>query len=268
MLDIAAQLKPAMLDACRRTCAEATSHLEYFVLASEPFLEIEDISFDYAIMEPIGDRGAVIPVAMGWSDLGSWSSIRQLDRNGDAAGNVAQGAVELFGCEGVAGLTDGPLVVVHGLRDAIIVANHDAIYVAAADASHDTKAVVAALARRNRREAIAHQKEYRPWGWYQTIDLGDRFRVKEIAVNPGGKLSLQAHHHRAEHWVVVRGTAKVTVNEGTKLVSENEAVFIPLGAKHRLENPGHIPMHLIEVQTGSYLEEDDIQRFEDSYGRS
>jgi len=268
LFDIAAALQPAMLDACRRACAEATVDLDFLRLARAPFLEIENISFDYAIMEKIGDRGAVIPIAMGWSDIGSWNSMRQLYGTKDASGNVAQGAVELFDCAGVVGLSDGPLVVAHGLKDTIVVANHDAVYVAAADASNDVKAVVAELAKRNRPEAVTHEKEYRPWGWYQTINLGSRFRVKEIVVNPGGKLSLQSHHHRAEHWVVVRGTAKVTIDGSTKLVTENESVFIPLGARHRLENSGRIPMHLIEVQTGSYLEEDDIQRFDDSYGRS
>jgi mannose-1-phosphate guanylyltransferase/mannose-6-phosphate isomerase len=194
--------------------------------------------------------------------------MRQLYGSKDGSGNVTQGAVELFDCEGVVGFSDGPLVVAHGLRDAIVVANHDAVYVTTADASQDVKSVVAELAKRNRREAVTHEKEYRPWGWYQTINLGSRFRVKEIVVNPGGKLSLQSHHHRAEHWVVVRGTAKVTIDGTTTLVTENESVFIPLGAKHRLENSGRIPMHLIEVQTGSYLEEDDIQRYDDSYGRS
>jgi mannose-1-phosphate guanylyltransferase/mannose-6-phosphate isomerase len=268
LLEIAAELQPAMLDACRRACAAATTDLDFFRLGREPFLEIENISFDYAVMEKIGGRGAVVPVAMGWSDIGSWNSLRQLYGTKDAAGNVTQGAVELFDCSGVVGLSDGPLLVGHGLREVIVVANHDAVYVAAADAGLDTKAVVTELAKRNRKEAVTHEKEYRPWGWYQTINLGDRFRVKEIVVNPGGKLSLQSHNHRAEHWVVVRGTAKVTVGDATKLVTENESVFIPLGAKHRLENSGRIPMHLIEVQTGSYLEEDDIQRFDDSYGRS
>jgi mannose-1-phosphate guanylyltransferase/mannose-6-phosphate isomerase len=267
LFDIAEKLQPAMLDACRRACAEATVDLDFFRLAPDPFGEIENISFDYAIMEGIGDRGAVVPVSMGWSDIGSWSSMRRLYEAKDEAGNVTQGAVELFDCKDVVGLSDGPLVVVHGLRDTIVIANHDAVYVASAEASQEMRTVVAELARRNRREAVTHEKEFRPWGWYQTINLGTRFRVKEIVVKPGGKLSLQAHHHRAEHWVVVRGTAKVTVDSNTKLVTENESVFIPLGAKHRLENSGRIPMHLIEVQTGSYLEEDDIERFDDSYGR-
>jgi mannose-1-phosphate guanylyltransferase/mannose-6-phosphate isomerase len=257
-----------MLEAAQRACVEAAADLDFHRLAKVPFLEIENISFDYAIMEKIGDRGAVIPVSIGWSDIGSWNSLRQLYKASDAAGNVTQGAVELFDCNGVVGLSDGPLLVAHGLEDTIIVANHDAIYVAAPGASQDVKAVVAELEKRNRREAVTHKREYRPWGWYQTINLGDRFQVKEIVVNPGGKLSLQSHNHRSEHWIVVRGTAHVTIDGTTKLVSENQSVYIPLGAKHRLENSGRIPMHLIEVQTGSYLEEDDIVRFDDVYGRS
>lgn len=268
LFDIAAKLQPGMIESCRRACDEATVDLDFFRLAPAPFREIENISFDYAIMEQIGDRGAVIPIAIGWSDIGAWHSVRGLYGTKDASGNVTQGAVELFDCTDVVGFSDGPLLVAHGLRDTIVVANHDAVYVATADASQDTKSVVAELTKRNRREAVTHEKEYRPWGWYQTINLGDRFRVKEIVVKPGAKLSLQAHSHRAEHWVVVRGTAKVTIDGSTKLVTENESVFIPLGAKHRLENSGRIPMHLIEVQTGSYLEEDDIQRFDDAYGRS
>jgi mannose-1-phosphate guanylyltransferase/mannose-6-phosphate isomerase len=268
LFEIADRLQPNMLEAARRACAEAAADLDFHRLAKTPFLEIENISFDYAIMEQIGDRGAVIPVSIGWSDIGSWNSLRQLYKASDAAGNVTQGAVELFDCNGVVGLSDGPLLVAHGLEDTIIVANHDAIYVAAPGASQDVKAVVAELEKRNRREAVTHKREYRPWGWYQTINLGDRFQVKEIVVNPGGKLSLQSHNHRSEHWIVVRGTAHVTIDDTTKLVSENQSVYIPLGAKHRLENSGRIPMHLIEVQTGSYLEEDDIVRFDDVYGRS
>jgi mannose-1-phosphate guanylyltransferase/mannose-6-phosphate isomerase len=268
LFEIAGRLQPQMLDASRRACAEATKDLDFLRLAAAPFAEIENISFDYAIMEKIGDRGAVLPVAIGWSDIGSWNSLRQLYGANDAAGNVTQGAVELFDCAGVVGLSDGPLLVAHGLKDTVIVANHDAVYVATPAASQDVKAVVAELEKRNRREAVTHKREYRPWGWYQTINLGDRFHVKEIVVKPGGKLSLQSHNHRAEHWVVVRGTAKVTIDDATKLVGENESVYIPLGARHRLENSGRIPMHLIEVQTGSYLEEDDIVRFDDVYGRS
>jgi mannose-1-phosphate guanylyltransferase/mannose-6-phosphate isomerase len=268
LFEIAARLQPQMLEAARRACAEATKDLDFQRLAAAPFVEIENISFDYAIMEKIGDRGAVLPISVGWSDIGSWNSVRQLYGAKDAAGNVTQGAVELFDCHGVVGLSDGPLLVAHGLADTIVVANHDAVYVAAARASHEVKGIVAELEKRNRREAVTHAREYRPWGWYQTINLGDRFQVKEIVVKPGGKLSLQSHNHRAEHWIVVRGTATVTIGDATRLVSENESVYIPLGAKHRLENAGRIPMHLIEVQTGSYLEEDDITRYDDVYGRS
>lgn len=175
--------------------------------------------------------------------------------------------VELFDCQRVLGLSEGPLVVADGLTDMIIVANYDAVYVASAGASRDSKLVVAELEKRHRREAVTHDKVYRPWGWFETINRGNNFHVKEIVVRPGGKLSLQSHRRRAEHWIVVRGTAQVTIGTEVKLVTENESVYIPLGARHRLENLGDVPMHLIEVQTGDYLEEDDIVRFEDHYGR-
>jgi mannose-1-phosphate guanylyltransferase/mannose-6-phosphate isomerase len=267
VLEIAGELQPDMLEACRRACLEATADLGFLRLAREPYVGIENISFDRAIMEKVGDRGAVIPVEIGWSDIGSWNSVARLYGTKDGSGNIRRGDVELVDCRGVVGLSDGPLVVAHGLQDTIIVADADAIYVATPDAAGDVKRVVARLEKENRREATTHKREYRPWGWYQTINLGDRFQVKEIVVKPGGRLSLQSHQHRAEHWVVVRGTAKVTIADNVSLVSENESVYIPVGTRHRLENPGHVPMHLIEVQTGSYLGEDDIQRFDDSYGR-
>lgn len=268
LLKIATELKPSMVEACRRACAEAIPDLDFLRLAREPYIEIENISFDHAIMEKIRGRGAVIPVAIGWSDIGSWNSVHHLYGTKDSSGNLARGSVELFDCKDVVALSDGPLVVAHGMQNAIIVADHDAVYVAPPEAARDIKPVVATLEKRKRREASTHKREYRPWGWYQTINLGDRFQVKEIVVKPGGRLSLQSHHHRAEHWVVVRGTAKVTIADKVMLVSENESVYIPLGARHRLENSGRIAMHLIEVQTGSYLGEDDIQRFDDSYGRN
>ncbi len=267
LLDLAAELQPAMLAACRETVAVAKVDMQFLHLASEPFRKIQDISFDYAVMETIGNRGAVIPIDIGWSDIGSWSALRNLYEN-DAAGNVTYGAAEVFDCERVMALSDGPLVVAHGLRDAIVVVSNDAVYVATPDASQRVKDVVAKLEKQKRREAVTHTREYRPWGWYKTINMGERFQVKEIFVKPGGRLSLQSHNHRAEHWVIVRGTAKVTIGDETKLISENQSVYIPLGVRHRLENSGRIPMHLIEVQTGSYLEEDDIQRYDDVYGRN
>jgi mannose-1-phosphate guanylyltransferase/mannose-6-phosphate isomerase len=219
LLAVVSELEPAMLDACRRACSGAVADLDFLRLARAPFSEIKDISFDYAVMERIGRRGAVVPLSVGWSDIGSWSTVRRLYA-ADEYGNVRQGAVELFDCTGVTGLSDGPLVVAHGLQDLTVIASRDAVYVAAAAADQQVKAIVAELTQRKRQEAITHEREYRPWGWYQTIDLGDRFRVKEIVVNSGGKLSLQAHQHRAEHWVVVRGTARVMIGHSTSTAAQ------------------------------------------------
>lgn len=267
LLALAAELRPEMLAACRRACNDGVRDLDFFRLAAEPYSEIEDISFDHAFMERIGDSGAVVPVSMGWSDIGSWASIRRTYGATINGTNAAKGSVEMFDCERVLGLSEGPLVVAHGLTDLIVVANYDAVYVASAAASEDSKFIVAELEKRGRREAVTHEKVFRPWGWFETINRGNNFHVKEIMVRPGGRLSLQSHRRRAEHWVVVRGTARVTVDDVVKFVAENESVYIPIGARHRLENLGDAPMHLIEVQTGDYLEEDDIVRFDDQYGR-
>jgi mannose-1-phosphate guanylyltransferase/mannose-6-phosphate isomerase len=267
LLRLAETLQPKMLEACRRACAGAVADLDFFRLDAGDFLGLEPVSFDVAFMEKLDRDGIVIPAEMGWSDIGSWDSIKKAYGANSEGSNIARGAAELFDCANVLALSDGPLVVAHGLKDALIVASQDAIYVAAAGLSEDIRHVVAALERRGRDEAVRHKKEFRPWGWYHTINGGDRFHVKEIVVSPGGRLSLQSHQHRAEHWVVVRGTATVTIGSETKLVTENQSVYIPVGARHRLENAGRIPVRLIEVQTGSYLEEDDIVRYDDQYGR-
>lgn len=268
LLEIAERLEPDMLDLCRKACAGAERDLDFLRLAREPYLRLPSISFDYAFAERLQGAMAVVPVTMGWSDIGSWQSLR-IARTGLASReNVASGEVELFECAGVLAMSDGPLVVAHGLQDVVVVANADAVYVGAADRSEELRHVVGKLQAQRRPQAVSHSRTYRPWGWYQTLNLGDRYQVKEIVVYPGGRLSLQSHHHRAEHWVVVRGTAQVTVDDEIRLVTENESVFIPLRSRHRLENPGRIPMHLIEVQTGSYLDEDDIVRYDDIYGRS
>lgn len=268
MIELAKVLAPEMLDLCRRSVERAEPDLDFLRLDAESYKSVESISFDYAFAEHLDAKGAVIPVTFGWSDVGSWAALRQALGGQQNGANVVQGPAELFDCSGTLAMSDGPLIVSQGLENTVIVANHDAVYVAAADQCQDIKRVVAELEKKNRREAVTHEKTYRPWGWYQTINCGQRFQVKEIVVHPGGQLSLQAHHHRAEHWVVVRGTAKVTIGDKEKSITENESIFVPLGARHRLENPGRIPMHLIEVQTGSYLEEDDIVRFDDKYGRA
>jgi|FEC22Drversion2_1045045.scaffolds.fasta_scaffold00233_2 mannose-1-phosphate guanylyltransferase/mannose-6-phosphate isomerase len=268
LLAAAHRLEPRMLDLCRAACAGASRDLDFLRLAREPYCDLPSISFDYAFAERLQGAMAVVPVAMGWSDIGSWQSLRLAHTGLGSRENVASGAVELIDCEGVLAMSDGPLIVAHGLEDLVVVASADAVYVGAADRSEELRKVVGELQARGRPQAISHSRTYRPWGWYQTLNVGDRYQVKEIVVYPGGRLSLQSHHHRAEHWVVVRGTARVTVDDNVRLVTENESVYIPLRSVHRLENPGRIPMHLIEIQTGSYLDEDDIVRYDDIYGRS
>jgi mannose-1-phosphate guanylyltransferase/mannose-6-phosphate isomerase len=267
LLELAAAIQPGMLEACRSAYAQATSDIDFFRLGSTPFLKIAPASFDVAFMEKLSGQGVVIPMDVGWSDIGSWDAIRQTLGEKNGAVDISVGPAELFDCTSVMALSDGPLVVAHGLKDTLIVASQDAVYVAAAGVSEKVRHIVAELDRRGRPEASRHKREFRPWGWYRTINEGERFKVKEIVVHPGGKLSLQSHQHRAEHWIVVRGTASVTIDGNVKLVSENESIYVPLGSQHRLENAGRIPMHLIEVQTGSYLNEDDIVRYEDQYGR-
>ena len=211
-------------------------------------------------------RGVVLPLSAGWSDVGAWDALwRVLPK--DDAGNATVGDVLLHDCRDVLALSGGRLVACVGMRDVVVVETPDAILVSHKDRTQDVKKVVEQLKATKRDEGQTHRKVYRPWGWYDSVDNGSRFQVKRIVVKPGGTLSLQMHHHRAEHWIVVSGTAKVTKGEQVFLVSENESTFIPLGTRHRLENPGRLPLEMIEVQSGSYLGEDDIVRFEDVYGR-
>ena len=221
---------------------------------------------DKAVMERAG-RIAVVPCDPAWSDLGSWHALwEQLPK--DASGNAVRGDVVLDGCENSLVHAEGRLVACSGVRDLAIVATDDAILVADRGRSDAVRELVATLKDAGRAEAVAHGTEQRPWGSFKVLHEGAGFKVKEIVVAPGGRLSLQSHRHRAEHWVVVAGTAKVTVDEQVLLLEPNQSVHIPLGARHRMENPGAAPMHLIEVQCGSYLGEDDIVRYEDVYGRS
>jgi mannose-1-phosphate guanylyltransferase / mannose-6-phosphate isomerase len=208
-----------------------------------------------------------VPAELGWSDVGSWTALWELGAK-DAGGNVAVGDVVLEGAENCYVRSDGMLAAVVGLKDAVVVVTEDAVL--AADRAHaqDVKKLVDRLRAAGRSEAVAHNRVYRPWGFYESLIAGERFQVKRILVTPGHKLSLQKHYHRAEHWVVVSGSALVTRNEDVLLVQENESVYLPLGCTHRLENPGKIPLTLIEVQSGAYLGEDDIVRLEDTYGRS
>jgi mannose-1-phosphate guanylyltransferase/mannose-6-phosphate isomerase len=222
-------------------------------------------SIDYAVMEKT-DRAAVVPVSCGWSDIGSWDALWGVAAQ-DECGNVVSGEVELLDTHNCIVSTEGPLTSVVGMKDAVVIASDDALLVTQRTRSGDVKALVDQLRKRGRSEADNHSRVHRPWGWYRVTDSGQEFQVKRIVVNPGGRLSLQKHKFRAEHWVVVRGEAKVTVDGRAELLRPNEHAHIPLGAVHRLENLGCDPVELVEVQTGSYLGEDDIVRFEDAYNR-
>jgi mannose-1-phosphate guanylyltransferase/mannose-1-phosphate guanylyltransferase/mannose-6-phosphate isomerase len=210
--------------------------------------------------------GAVIECELGWSDVGSFARLWELGAK-DAHGNVAKGDVLLAGASGCYVRADGRVVAVLGAKDLVIVETGDAILVAARERAQDVKDVVARLEKEKRTEHLSHDRVYRPWGYYESVDAGERFLVKRLMVKPGQALSLQRHRKRAEHWVVVAGTARVTRDDEVLTVKENQSVFIPLGAKHRLENPGAEPLYLVEVQSGSYFGEDDIERFDDKYNR-
>lgn len=260
------KLEPEMLANCRTALALGKSDLDFFRLAPEPFQACKSISIDYAVMERTS-RSAVVPVDMGWSDIGSWESL--WDTGGqDASGNVIKGDVLHHGARNSYLRSEGPMIAAVGLEDIVVVAMNDAVLVSHKSASQDVKRIVEQLEKSGRELHTSHRKVYRPWGSYESIDNGDKYQVKHIIVNPGAKLSLQMHHKRAEHWIVVSGIAQVTCDDKVFPLTENESTYIPLGAKHRLENTGSEPLHLIEVQSGSYLGEDDIVRFEDTYGRT
>lgn len=257
---------PAVLDQVRQAVAQRSQDLDFIRLAAEPFAACPNISLDYAVAEKTR-HAAVVPSAIGWSDVGSWSALWELGAK-DAAGNVSVGDVLMEGAANCYGRSDGLLTAVVGLSDAIVVVTEDAVLAMHRDCAQDVKKVVDRLKRARRSEGTTHNRVYRPWGFYESLIHGDRFQVKRIVVTPGAKLSLQKHFHRAEHWVVVAGSAIVTRDHESMLLRENESVYLPLGCVHRLENPGRIPLTLIEVQSGSYLGEDDIVRIEDTYGRS
>ena len=257
---------PDVLEAARAALDAAVTDLDFVRLDDEAFARAPKISIDYAVMERTA-RAGVLPVSFPWSDVGTWDAVWQvLDH--DAEGNAVRGRVSLIGTKNsLVHSQGGGLTAVVGLEDVVVVSTPDAVLVASKARSGEVKQLVNALRASNEPEADAHLRMYRPWGWYQRIDIGERFQVKRIQVVPGGRLSLQKHYHRAEHWVVVRGTAEVTVDDRVVLVHENEAVYLPIGSMHRLNNPGKIPLELIEVQVGSYTGEDDIIRVEDIYGR-
>ena len=257
---------PALLAAVRAAMHAAKRDLDFVRLGADAFAAAPAISIDYAVMEKT-DRAAVVPASIGWSDLGSWAALWDIGTK-DAAGNVATGPVELVDSSGCFVRSEGILTGVIGLKDIVVVTAEDAVLVMPRERAQDVKQLVDRLKRAGRPEATQHRRVYRPWGHYEGLIQGDRFQVKKIQVRPGQKLSLQKHFHRAEHWVVVNGTAIVHRDGENLLLRENESVYLPLGCVHRLENPGMIPLNLIEVQSGSYLGEDDIVRIEDTYGRS
>ena len=262
------RLQPEMLAACRDALAKAKRDLDFLRLDPAAFADAPANSIDYAVMEHT-PHAAIVPVEMGWSDVGTWDALWQIG-NGtkDGEGNVAIGDVILEDTKNCYVRAEQGLVTTLGVDDLVIVATGDAVMVAKRDRAQDVKQIIARLEQSSRSELLSHPLVHRPWGTYRSIHSGERVQVKHIMVKPGGILSLQMHHHRAEHWVVVTGTAKVTKGDEDLILHENESTFIPMGTRHRLENPGKIPRHLIEVQSGSYLGEDDISRFEDTYGRA
>lgn len=260
------RLRPE-ISACAAKALAASYHdLDFCRLDGPAFSACPSDSIDYAVMEQT-ELAAVVPADMGWSDVGSWTALWEVQPR-DSSGNALRGDVYIDGVSNSLIRAESRIVAVIGVSDLIVVETADAVLVAHKDCAQDVKQVVEHLKKNARSEHEFHSRVYRPWGWYEGIDAEERFQVKRIMVKPGAKLSLQMHHHRTEHWIVVRGTALVTCDGTTEMVSENQSTYIPIGTKHRLENPGKVPLHLIEVQAGSYLGEDDIVRFEDTYGRS
>jgi mannose-1-phosphate guanylyltransferase/mannose-6-phosphate isomerase len=259
-------LAPDMYNACVASMNGAARDLDFLRPEREAFLACPSNSIDYAVMEKTR-RGAVIPLDCGWSDVGAWSTLWQV-ADQDEQGNVTLGDVMLEDCRGSYLRSESRLIAATGIDNLIVVETADAVLVADRDQVQNVKTIVNRLKDEGRSEATLHQRVYRPWGNYESLIEGDRFQVKRIVVNPGQTLSLQMHHHRAEHWIVVHGTAEVTCEDKVFTLREDQSTYIPLGHKHRLANPGKIPLELIEVQSGSYLGEDDIVRFEDVYGRS
>jgi mannose-1-phosphate guanylyltransferase / mannose-6-phosphate isomerase len=257
---------PEVLAAVRASVAGRVQDLDFIRLEPEAFAASPNISLDYAVAERT-DRAAVVPADIGWSDVGSWGALWELGHK-DKDGNVAVGDVLLEGATNCYVRSDGIVTAVVGLEDAVVVVTEDAVLAMHRDRAQDVKKVVDRLRTASRQQAVAHNRMYRPWGFYESLIQGGRFQVKRIVVTPGQKLSLQKHFHRAEHWVVVAGSALVTRDSEVLMVRENESIYLPLGCVHRLENPGRIPLTLIEVQSGAYLGEDDIVRIEDTYGRS
>jgi len=266
--------RPDILAACEAAWDKGVPDLSFLRVDAQAFAACPSDSIDYAVMERLAGsqavaglpQGLVVPLSAGWSDVGAWDALWQILPK-DEAGNVTQGRVLMQGCSDTLALSSGRLLACVGVQGLVVVETADAVLVVDQQHTQDVKKIVDRLKRDGCTEGMLHRKVYRPWGWYDGVDAGERFQVKRIMVTPGGKLSLQMHHHRAEHWVVVRGTARVTKGDEVFLLTENQSTYIPLGVTHRLENPGHVDLEMIEVQSGSYLGEDDIVRLGDVYGR-
>ncbi len=264
-LEELARFAPDMAQACAEAFGAARADLEFTRIAPERFEACPADSIDYAVMEKTRDA-VVVPLAAGWSDVGSWSALHEAS-DADAHGNVLRGDVICEDSEGCYLYAESRLVSAVGLTDHVVVETKDAVLVAPKDRVQDVKKLVHRLKEAGRYEHSLHREVFRPWGSYDSIESGPRFQVKRLKVKPGAVLSLQLHHHRAEHWVVVSGTARITRGDEVFLLEENQSTYIPIGVRHRIENPGKIPLHIIEIQSGSYLGEDDIVRLEDQYGR-
>lgn len=260
------EYRPDILAASQNALNNSQRDLDFVRLEAAAFAACPSESIDYAVMERTSNA-VVVPADIGWSDIGSWSALWETGAK-DHGGNVLRGDVYTDGAQNNLIRAESRMVAAIGVSDLVIVETGDAVLVAHKDRVQDVKKVVEHLKQHDRTEHLNHTRVFRPWGWYEGIDAGERFQVKRIMVKPGEKLSLQMHHHRAEHWIVVTGTARVTRNEEVVLLTENQSTYIPLGTTHRLENAGRIPLHMIEVQSGAYLGEDDIVRFEDVYQRS
>ncbi|UXA47632.1 mannose-1-phosphate guanylyltransferase/mannose-6-phosphate isomerase [Xanthomonas prunicola] len=256
---------PAIADACQKAWKGGKRDADFTRLDKDAFAASPSDSIDYAVMEKTADA-VVVPLDAGWNDVGSWSSLLDVSKQ-DAQGNAHHGDVIQIDCQNTYAY-GSRLIAMVGLEDVVVVETPDAVLVGHRDRIQEVKDVVSQIKTAGRSEATWHRKVYRPWGAYDSIDMGQRHQVKRITVKPGAVLSLQMHHHRAEHWIVVSGTAEVTRGEEVLLLTENQSTYIPLGVTHRLRNPGKLPLELIEVQSGSYLGEDDIVRFEDTYGRA
>jgi mannose-1-phosphate guanylyltransferase/mannose-6-phosphate isomerase len=266
------RFRPDLLAACKTAMEKGSRDADFVRVDPAVFAACPADSIDYAVMEKLpGDRelgiaAHVVPLSCGWSDVGAWDALWLVVKK-DEAGNSTRGDVMLSDTSGSLVIADGRMVACIGIDDMVVIETPDAVLVARKDRTQEVKQIVARLKSEGRSEASTHRKVHRPWGWFDSIDSGPRFHVKRIVVTPGASLSMQMHHHRAEHWIVVTGTARVTRGDEVILVSENQSTYIPLGTRHRLENPGKVPLEMIEVQSGAYLGEDDIVRYDDTYGR-